>query len=812
MLPIPINDAEAVIEAFWDTQLSDLNQYAFKAEKGTGARVVQAWCYVEFSWHRAAPGKPIFSMSRDVDIIIEHYDALRIRCAVPSGAKLTFKAVVDGRKQTIVDGVVGPDRKWEYTGPIEGKRLQRLTITYEAIKGGIGGGTLQWINLVNRQVEQIRQSRSCPYNPDWPKFLKPADEPVEMNPTLGLLFDTRELKALRKKVAHLAFKPFMDRIRAKAQDLVSTAKPEQFVMESSATINRHHRAYDIQRGESDPEYIALVCGFAGIVDGDVEMLRMSARAILAMAHSQYWDECFQEHFPGSFFDNRSFAGFGYAFSCALGLDWAGEVLSEAGRRIILEAVSKKGMSLINKDFVQYEYIFHCNQAPGFSQGRIAGLLAMKSLWPRSQAWIDQAKKDLLESIDLVFNATEDHGGREGPGYVGATLYRALIALTLLARDEGKTLKEITPPELIGCTDFSLMFLSTIGEPGSYIPYGDVQTGFGATYDLDMVSLMAVASGDARWEDIRQAMVNHGVPSKHDSNSSMANLFTLIFTDPPKAPGGVHLPTFCLLPSTGMLESCRQTPEGPIRLQLIGAAQGAGHVHQDKGSFILEAFGDAIAIDRGVLKYGHPSLRLATVAHMHNVLSPAREGEREAEQIRDVLGHPEAWCLPRGSGNEKTLNAEIDTTAVWQGQFKRHLRRICSPDPTIFFIEEQVAFDRARGATFHLHSLYSIEPTGESFVVHGEHADVIVTPTWTVTDSTYGEDFVDAKEQLVNHLAMTSLPGTNFRIVTVLQVIKVGAEKRWEIEFERDKPETIVARGAGETHALEAIIPPGPKKC
>jgi hypothetical protein len=74
MKPVPINYAEAVIEAFWDTALSDIDCYDFRAGKGTGACCKQGWCYVEFSWHRATPGKPIFSMSRDVDIIIEHYD------------------------------------------------------------------------------------------------------------------------------------------------------------------------------------------------------------------------------------------------------------------------------------------------------------------------------------------------------------------------------------------------------------------------------------------------------------------------------------------------------------------------------------------------------------------------------------------------------------------------------------------------------------------------------------------------------------------------------------------------------------------
>ncbi len=91
MRPRPINDAEAVIEAFWDETLSDLDAYTVEPGEGPGATVSQYWCWVESSWHAAVPGAPIFTMSREVDIPIEGYDALRIRCAVPSSARLVFK-------------------------------------------------------------------------------------------------------------------------------------------------------------------------------------------------------------------------------------------------------------------------------------------------------------------------------------------------------------------------------------------------------------------------------------------------------------------------------------------------------------------------------------------------------------------------------------------------------------------------------------------------------------------------------------------------------------------------------------------------
>ena len=794
MRPTPINDAEAVIEAFWDTALSDIDCYDFRVAKGTGARCTQGWCWVDLSWQSATPGQTIFQMTRDLDIELEDYDALRIRCAVPSSAKLTVKAVVDSRERMVIDGAIGPDKKWEYTGPVEGKRLERLTIIYDAVKAGVGSGTMQWVSLVNRSLEQVRRSRQSPYTPDWPKFLQPDNHPVKQSPTLGLLFDADDLTRIRQNVAHPSFRPLMDRLREKAHHHLA-AQPEQFIMDAGATINRHHRAYDIARGTSDPSNMAIVCGFVGLVDENPELLRMSARGMLAMAHAAYWDDCFQEHFPGSFFDNRSFTATDYSYACALGLDWAGSVLTDAGRRIILEAISKKGLSLINKDFIQYEYIFDCNQAACFSEGRIAGLLAMRSMWPRVQAWIELAQRDLIESLDRVFNQTEDHGSLEGPSYGGATLFRALRALTMLSRYKGKTLKEIAPKSMIGCSNYCFMFLSTAGPAGRFIPYGDGQN----VFHLDMVSLMSLAAdGDPRWEQLRSAMIAQHTPPGQDGNTSAPGLLTLIFTDPPKSDGSVDLPAFALLGATGILESCRQTPAGPIRLQFIGAAENASHVHQDKGSFILEAFGDTLAIDRGMVNYGHPLSRTLMLVQMHNVLTPTPADDRYPEQ--ELIA--EHCALPTGKGDRCSLDAEIDTTAIWIDQpFKKCRRRIHSPDPTLFFIEDVVEFAEPRGVVFHLHTNWPITREKGSFLISGQRSRLLVTPIWNPAEAAFCENLFDRDNRPVNHLTITSGPGRSYSLVTVLQVLESDSEKGWNIEADGEDTGTIVATRAGKRHVF-----------
>lgn len=788
MQPRPINDAEAVIEAFWDTTLSDFDQCAVEPGEGTGARANQYWCWLEMTWDNARPGQRILTMSRQVDIKIEHYDALRIRCGIPSTARLTVNAVVDGRPHRIVDGLVGPDRKWEYTGPIEGGHLEQYEIVLDAVEGGGGSANLQWINLVNRQIETIRHSRSSPYSPQWPKFLEPQGRTIDPEPILGLLFDGAELAALRTKLSHPLYEPMMQALRARAREHLR-AEPERFAMVPAATIDRHHRAHHQQLGAFDPANVVVVCGFVGLLDEDTRMLRMAARALMAMAHSPTWDESFIERFPGSAFDYRGFVAFDNLYASALGLDWVGSMLTDAGRALVCEAISKKGLTQINKDFLQYDYIYACNQAPGFSQGRIAALLAILPRWPHAAKWLDLAERDLRESLERVFNLTEDHGGLEGPGYTSATILRALCAYIMLARRRGQKLSDVVPPAMLASSEYFFMFLSTAGPAGMVIPYGDC----GGAFALDFVSLMAIASGDVRWEQLRRAMLQAKAPADFH-NSTIPFLYTLIFTDPPAEPGRVAVPTFRLLGSTGMVASCRPGPDGPVRLQLIGAAVGAGHVHQDKGSFVLEALGDGLAIDRGCLPYTHVQSERSSRAHLHNLLAPARIGDREPEQDMHVT----VPILPTGSGDERSLDTSIDTTRIWAGQFERHQRRIYSPDPSLFFIDDDVAFDDAapRGATFHLHSSFPIASVDGGYVVRGTHADLHVRPTWAVAAVSLGEDFLDYRLKPVNHLAITCEPGTRHRLITVLQVSKAGSAPRWSVTDDG----AIVARGADAAYA------------
>jgi len=56
MQTVPINDAEGIIEAFWDPILSDLACYNFCPGEDVIAEITQTWWCSQLSWQNAKQG------------------------------------------------------------------------------------------------------------------------------------------------------------------------------------------------------------------------------------------------------------------------------------------------------------------------------------------------------------------------------------------------------------------------------------------------------------------------------------------------------------------------------------------------------------------------------------------------------------------------------------------------------------------------------------------------------------------------------------------------------------------------------------
>jgi hypothetical protein len=230
-------------------------------------------------------------------------------------------------------------------------------------------------------------------------------------------------------------------------------------------------------------------------------------------------------------------------------------------------------------------------------------------------------------------------------------------------------------------------------------------------------------------------------------------------------------TFEILPDTGVLCSCRPTAHGPVRLQVIGGKANAGHTHEDKGSLILEAFGEELLVDRGTCFYGDARSQLMKHAARHNLVTPDDRGQpgRQENPIRQAV-------IPTGHGDEICLEAQIDATPAWPHLASSCLRRIESDTPLQFSITDRI--DRlADGAvSVHFQSRCPWQHDDGYWFVSGERGRVEIRPDWYVDAWETRQDLFDSRFEPVYRLTLRTTPAKAFELHTGLTISPVRTEE------------------------------------
>ncbi len=764
--PIAIDDAEAIFEPFWDPDLSPLARWAVAPAPASNARVAQFWCWVTTEWDRAQPGVPVLTMQRNMSVPLAGYDTLILSCGQPLTVRLTVHICVDGQWQTAIAAARGANEGVELSAPLQGRMIEAIHLELTPDTAEPGAGWLCWFGLANSQrlAGLLQRESSPPYTADWPGLAAPVDAQT-VAPQLGLLFGGEDLAAIRRRATRRGYAEVMAGLRAAAR-AAKQQEPEKRIRQFLPTGSggRYARPRDRQPDMYTP---AIVCAFVGLIDQDPAMLHMAARFALSMSHLEHWCEGVIERFPGSRWTQRSFRECMATGACALVLDWAGQTLTPQGRMVIRHAIAAKGLPRIHQDFLEQEYIHHCNQAVIFSRGRILGLLALAHDWPRSEDYLHIALQDLQRALEAT--VLDDGGYGEPAGYFFVNGYWGMPPLVAMARHMGRTVEELLPPQLQRSIDF-ITTVSSAAQPGTILPFGDSS----GTLDVDGVALFGRFLHDPRWTRLlhnRLALMSaeSQAPGKPPAAISDAGVLALALGPDDDPPDGDLVPTFCILPNTSQLVSCRPGPGGLIRLQLIGAPQSCGHSHEDKGSFILEAYGDILAIDQGICNYGQARTNLMKYATNHNLLTPVMADGSLSRQVNPA---PKAIC-PSGWGTDIAMQAEIDVTELWHGLFTRCVRRVVSERPEVFAIEDEAELVQPGAVAFHLHSRFPIRQDGAAFVMEGDHARLMIAPDWAPASFLCRLDGLDGDDRPVWHLEIISKPAAVHNLKTWLRVERMN---------------------------------------
>ncbi len=686
--PSPFNSAEALLEAFYDEQTCRLAEWKVQPGGAEGLRLFQFWDGVHFVWEAAPAAGPALRMTRELDADCTGYDRVILSLMAPVGCRV----VLEGRTEAGIRRSESPPFdgfKQEAALPLEGaRRLQALTIEIHTQAPGSVVGWLEWLGLQS-SADLPRYERQWErFDGRWEGFLKPADFEPEYRPAFGFHLDAAELDTLRRAMGGpAAAGPVID-----AANAVRGMEPERMIFEFVNFWNdrRHGRVRDAGKQ-------LLIHGISAAEGGmllkDKALCRLAARFAMSMAHCGRWAYSFRRFVPGIAWDDRAFVTSLCIAECTLILDLCGEWFTDLGRELILRRIAEEGEGALNMTSWWWEYMFHTNQIPWITPGRILGYLALErtqpggsrgGIWPRRaesrvRPYTEAAIGDLMETLGNVL--LPDGGYDEGPSYFTHTARQCFVSLYYYARARGKNLRDLVPAAIRATARFAEMLVST-DERGIMILVCD------AMYvNQDAAAWLAWFMPDSHWVTVFRNTLRRtgGVPC-----SLLVGKLALEIPDK-----GPALRPFVEMPDLGLMGSVRDLGGETVKLFLSGNKANADHTHEDKGSFVLEFAGESFAFDYGVIDYSNPIHLLLKRAQRHNMLVPLAAGERPRPKCPIPVD-----IRPRGRGDAAAFHAEMDVSPGWEGWYRRWTRTWDSPSPAELTITDDWELAKGDGVAFH----------------------------------------------------------------------------------------------------------------
>lgn len=772
----PDNDREFIVDQLFWGQPEKVEHW--RLEPGPGcAEARWAHGYALTSCWRAARAGASLSWLGFVEADLVGFHQLKLRVQAARSSAVSVEAEIDGRWVSVAGPERGVDDFGEIAGPIDGRSLTAVRVTIEAGGPGELSNSVMWVMLV-RPGEPTPLPRP---DPAWPELLAPTigDNP---RPHLGLFFPPENLDDLRRRLHEPPLSQAWDRQIDHAQDVATRF----------ARIEEHAGPYVPQgtnrygRPRCSDEWFfhhPATIAFVGLIECRGDLLQLAARWALTWSLCKRWVCYGIEALEGVEMSHGRFTQSYMAMTLSLVLDWAGDALTAHGRSAVARAIHDKGMLDIDGLMHRDSYVWGMNQGIVYELGRFAGACATRQWYPDEFARRRDEAQEMLE-VCLTRSFAPDGACREGTAYWNNIAADAMPLAHLLAQASGTGLADVMPAVMAASGRWALANLRSDTREGLLLQHGD--SGFDRPLTPTMCAFFAGPLGMAEfWE-----------PARASYPASTDPLYLHWMSQLPNArPATPARRTLSVFADAGQVDIRQSNWLEGMRVYFLSGSRD-GHCHDDKNSFMLEAYGQSLLIDRGTPAYTHPQTPFCKSTGAHNALAP--DGLTQTA----LAGEPSATLLgARESG--PWVIVESDAAAAWRGIARRWLRRLIHLRPATLLVEDIVEWTEPRET-----HLYWQCPQAWSHCDDAWHARA--GPVELRLSLLTGGDIpaqsepcsIDALLRPVHRLGFTLPRSTSARVVTLIQT-RPDASSAWPtvVRYDPTCDQAVMTTPAGCVHTL-----------
>jgi hypothetical protein len=742
MSPTPLFEltpAESMFAPFHDPAVAE--QLPLQVELGAAASGVQhifGWDGVKLSWETAPAGAEALRVAMPLIGIPERFDHFVFCLVLPVGVSVVFESRRGADWSPLGPAVAGAGRRQEITHAIGARPVDGVRAVFTAQQEGHMVISLQWWGVARAALVAELDAARPRFDGRWEGLLLPPEAWPEVKFARGLLLAEADLPALRQKRAL----PYWDKHWALLEERARRFLARRPEDDLADFLPQTDQRYIRQREHGRETYFSepVILGFVGLVNGDRAMGFHALRYLMCLLHTTWWTQSAESRARGCIWDQRCFNEEMATTAAALLLDWYDFALTPRARALAQQVLWDKGLAVIERDMMKWDYVFTMNQGPWFCRARLLAGLYLETVWPRMRPHTELALTDMRAG--LANYILPDGGTDEGLGYFSVTLHAVLPGLLAYARARGVDVRTLLPAQFAHTPQF-VAALSAV-EPGRVLTEGDNTT------DLvvgDTIPMLAAIFPGEIYARIAAACLMQRRPSGYYDQYFFEGVFAFIAGPAQLAPPETIVPAFAVLPHTGHLTSLRRDAAGrSVRLHLVGAKAHASHTHFDKGAFLLELDRQPVLIDRGQVRYD--DLRSYTLkrTELHNVLTPVRADGVYVNQ----QGVAAEAVIPSGEGDGTRLRARIDLAHVWRGVMARCTRELAADGPEEFFVRDFGELLAPSALAFHLHTRIAWEIRGREAVLRPDGWELTLRAPWA-DELTQREDSVDFRLQPVWHL-------------------------------------------------------------